>query len=157
MAAWGREAARQVHGWCVVVTIGPFRGPSRRPSNRGRLLGVTPAFISDISAFDIGWFAPLSEPGANQIEPGLSAAWTQYTMGAALPLIFPDRWHQQLAEPVRYKIPVPWQQFFANDTIWQAKPASSVIVWYRPLSEPQLRKVMPAADQPWSIRLTGVG
>jgi hypothetical protein len=135
------------------MVVGPHRGPFRGPQNRARLIGVTSPRVSDISAFDISWFNPLSEPAAYQVEPGLSAAWTQYTSGAALPRIFPDTWHQSLAEPQRRRdMPVadqaPW---FAIDTRTPADPTKTF--WYSWLSEPQRRRDIPTANQPWTFTI----
>jgi hypothetical protein len=132
-----------------MVAPGPHRGPFRGPQNRARPIGISPARVSDISAFDISWFRPLSEPSAFQVEPGLSAAWTQYTAGASLPLIFPDRWHQSLAEPQRRRdMPVagqPWA--FTIDTRTPENPATTF--WFSWLSEPQRRRDLPAAEHPF--------
>lgn len=106
------------------------------------------AILTGIATVSLDWFIPFEIPPAHLVEPGLSAAWTQYHTGFLTPPV-PSMasWHQPYAEPVRVKPSAVREQAFTTDAKWAAP--SFVTNWWQPLSQPVWSKPNTAARAPF--------
>src|SRR5215475_10320538 len=133
-------------GW-----IGPFSDPVRTPDRlsvaaRSTFFSFVPV-VAPVVAVALDWFVAFSNPPAYQVEPGLSAAWTQYITGVTIPRSDKLDYFQPFSDPPRPKPDIKWRDPFTTDWKWTAPTAVTVTAdsWYRLLSEPQRVK----ADIRW--------
>lgn len=114
---------------------------------------AAPVFVPVAAVVALDWFQPLSTPPAHFVEPGLSAAWTQYHTGFVVPTPITDiKAFLPLSEPVRAKQDIRWRQALAWSGHTPA-PAVAIEYWWGALSEPV--RTEPGLGAAWTQYHTG--
>lgn len=98
-------------------------------------------FTPTTTSVTVEWLVPWSEPARTKLR---AADLTQIVR--PLPPFVSFGWFEPLTEPVRFRRPVPWQQFLALDT--SAIPLGRLEPWFAPWSTPaKLGRQFPVSEQ----------